>query len=507
MRVEPRGSIFLTPDRRPFPRKMREALCEALLGLPGMTTVNRRDFLLGQLVLDHPGLQSVHRAEEPHVDMMEIVAAAYDYDGALQTLSEVVRYLFPQDPRLVRPIEEIVTAIEPRELLLADEREQLLDLLDDAEAHMVAAAFHHSTRTTVRDAGVDPRYAAAVARFVEAYASRPDRLPPLFDFVDYLAHHPPHSAGAALHQWIDATSQRLGFLDRLSIDRLCQSTESRLVQAGRFYLVAELRSDKIRADRFFLGAWRQHGDEPEEVIYQADQSVQWNEAITNAHRLMQELITNVETTAAERILELIVPRSLVTESIDQWLVDKVLPAPIGTNYPLVLRSFDRLDDPSLHADWARNWRWLKQHDRTAGADAVREVESHDLPTIQALRGALLRDGAPAIVLMLSALAHSEGLAADAFTAGLRGGAPIMVWSREDGTAAELAANIRLACEDGLLSLRDYVFQLRLTALEESDRAAAGSHITMIFDDFDRIPERFRSRSRLRSPEQRRLPYP
>jgi hypothetical protein len=485
---------------------MREALCEALLDLPGMTTLNRRDFLLTQLVLDHPGLQSVHRAEEPHVDVMAIVAAAYDYDGALQTLLEIVSYLYPHDPRVIQPIEEIITAIEPRELLPDAERHQLLEFLEYAEPDVVAAAFHHSTRTTVTDAGVDPHHAAAVARHVETFAARPDRLPPLFDFVDYLAHHPPQSVGAALHQWMDANSQRLGFLDRASIDRLCQSTESRIVLAGRFYLVAELRSDKIRAGRFFLGAWRQHGDEPEEVIYQADQSVEWNEAIANAHRLMRELIANVEATAVERILELIVPRGLVTEAIDQWPVDQVLPAPIGTNYPLVLRSFDRLDDPSLHADWARNWRWLKQHDRIAGVEAIREVESHDLITIQALRGALLRDGAPAIVLMRSALAPSEALAADAFTAGLRGGAPIMLWSREEDAAAELADSIRQAADHSLLGLREHVFQLRLRALEGSGPMSAGAHTTIIFDDYDRIPERFRSRSRLRSPEQRRPPY-
>jgi hypothetical protein len=472
-----------------------------------MTNPGRRDFLLGQLVLDHPGLQSVHRAEEPLVDIMEIVAAAYDYDGALQSLLEVVRFLHPHESRVVQPIEEIVSAVEPRELLQDGERHQLLELLDHAQASVVAAAFHHCTRTTVADAGVDPHHTAAAARYVEAFAARPDRLPPLFDFVDYLAHHPPQSAGAALHQWMDATSQRLGFHDRAATDRLCQSTQSRIVLAGRFYLIAELRADKMRAGRYFLGAWRQHGDEPEEVIFQADQSVEWNEAITSAHRLMQELIANVETTAVERILELIVPRSLVTEAIDQWLVDQVLPAPIGTNYPLVLRSFDRLDDPTLHADWARNWRWLKEHDRIAGAAAIREVESHDLATIQALRGALLREGAPAVVLMHTAPAHSEALVADAFTAGLRGGAPIMLWSRRDQTVAELAASVRSAADEGLLSLREHVFQLRLRALETSDQAASGAHITIIFDDCDRIPERFRNRSRLRSPEQRRPQYP
>ncbi|HWS36781.1 MAG TPA: hypothetical protein VN408_29080 [Actinoplanes sp.] len=505
--VQSKGTIYLTPDRRPFPRRMREALCAALLDLPRMAGQDRRDYLLRQLALDHRGLQSVQRAEEPHVDMMEMVAAAYEYDGALQTLLEVVSFLHPNDSRKVRLIEDIVNVVDPRELLHEDEREQLLDLLDQASPGTVAGAFHHSTQSTVAEAGIDPRHTATVARYVEALAARPDRLPALFDFVDYLAHHPPQSVGSALHQWMDTTSQRLGFHDRAAVERLCRSTENRVVLAGRFYLVAELRADKMRTGRYFLGAWRQHGDEPEESIFQSDRSVEWNEAITDTHRLMRELIADVENTAVERILELIVPRSLMTEAIDQWPVDQVLPAPIGTRYPLVLRSFDRLEDQSLHADWARNWRWIKQHDLVAGSSAIREVESHDLATIHALRGALLREGAPAIVLLRTALAHSEDLDADAFTAGLHGGASIMLWSRDASTSSELAASVRLAVGEGLLSLREHIFQLRLGALEPSEPTAGGAHITLVFDDFDRIPERFRNRSRLCSPEQRRSQYP
>ena len=154
----------------------------------------------------------------------------------------------------------------------------------------------------------------------------------------------------------------------------------------------------------------------------------------------------------------------------------------------------------MHMDWARNWRWVKQNDRTAGAEAIREVESHRPEAVHALRGALLRDGPPAIVLMLTPLPHSDGLAVDAYTAGLYGGASIMLWSRHDEAAKELADSVRSACRDGLMRLPEHVFQLRLTALEESSSGPSSSlHTTIVFDDFDRIPERFRGRARLRSP--------
>lgn len=489
------------PIRRTFPRRIRQTLCEMLLGLPRMPSLGRRDYLHRQLVLDYPGLLSVPRDDDPHVDLMELLSAAYDYPGALRAVLDIITHLYVPDPR-VAAIKDLIDAVEPEDLLTREERQSALGLLATAEAAVVAGAFHYSTRTTVRDADLDPRDVTAVFMRVERFPGRPERLPLFFEFLDYIAHRCQQSTRAELHEWMDLVSKRLGFVDRLTIDKLCMATDNRLAMSDRFYLIAELRPDRMRTGRFFLAAWRQHENEPEEALYLADQSIAWDEAITSTHELMRELAVNVEATAEERVLELIVPRCLVTHSIDQWRVDSVLPSAIGTNYPLVLRSYDRLEDPAMHGDWGRNWRWLKQHDRVAGVAAIREVESHDLATVQALRGALLRDGPPAIVLMLAPLPPSSILAADAYTAGLRGGAPIMLWSRNGTTADELAESIRSVCTEGLLSLREHVFYLRLRALEEPGQRSAGNHISIIFDDYDRIPERFRGRSRLRSPGQR-----
>lgn len=466
-----------------------------------MATQARRDHLHRQLASDHRGLQSVSRSDAPHVDLMEILTAAYDYPGAMRALWETIKFLYVDDVRLPA-IKDLIDAIEPEDLLEDAEQQSVLGLLAPADQAVIARAFHYSTRMTVQEAGLDPQDVTAVAKRVQDYPGRPDRLPPFFDFVDYVAHCS-KSTGAALHKWMDQVSNRLGFTDRAAVDKLCYTTDHRLATNGRFYLVAELRPDKLSTDRFFLAAWRQCGDEPEEALYSADRSVRWEEAITSAHDLMRALTVDVATTAEERVLEFITPRCLVTQSIDQWQVGTVLPAAIGTWYPLVLRSFERLDDPSLHSDWARNWRWLKLHDRVAGVEAIREVESHDLATVQALRGALLQEGAPAVVCMLTALPVSDVLATDAYTAGLHGGAPIMVWSRDDSATVELAASVRVACVDSVLGLREHVFQLRLRALDESNGPPTGAHITLVYDDFDRLPERYRNRAQLRSPELQR----
>jgi hypothetical protein len=98
--------------------------------------------------------------------------------------------------------------------------------------------------------------------------------------------------------------------------------------------------------------------------------------------------------------------------------------------------------------------------------------------------------------------HRDSLGPDAYTAGLHGGASIMLWSRDDAAAQELAQSVRDACRTGLLGLREHVFRLRLSALEERSAGgrSASLHTTIVFDDYDRVPERFRGRARLCSPK-------
>lgn len=437
------------------------------------------------------------RHDDPSVDLLEIISAAYEYPGALQTVYDIVSFLFRGDPKLA-PIKGIVDLVDPEDLLKGDERQTLLRLLQSVDPAEAAAAFHYGRRQTARDVGLDPGDIGALITHLESYPGRSGRLPVLFEFVDHIAHRSPQFTRSGLHRWMDSVSARIG-AEHSAVDKLCRATDNRVASSGRFYLVAELRPNQLRADQFFLAAWRQHEGEAEEALYQSDDSVGWNEAITITHDLMGRLADSLRGTDDDRVLELIVPRALVTHPLDQHQVGKIMPAAIGTNYPLILRSFDRLEDPSLYSAWRRNWRWIKQHDVTAGTEAIREIETHEGYAVHALRGELMQEGPPAIVLMLTALPVSEGLAVDAFTAGLYGGAPIMLWSRDDATTGELVKAIRAACVDGLLALWKHVFSLRLRALASSDHAAAGRHTVIVFDDYDRIPERYRGRARLRSP--------
>jgi hypothetical protein len=487
---------------RSFPLRVRLRLCERMLELPEMSTIARRDHVIRQVTKDFPWLHSLVRQDPPQADLLEFVTAAHDYPGALHRLLEVLSYLYQGDDRL-DDVRQLIHAVEPEDLLHDDERQAVLARLAPVDTEVVAAAFHYSTRRTVVEAGLDASEVTAIAARVESFPGSATRLPPFFQFVDYIAHRSPRVTRTGLHEWMDHVGDRLGYTDRSVVDAICRDTENRLVLNGRYFLVTEVSPDRGAPDRYFLAAWRQHENEPEEPFYQVDRSLPLEETIETIYELMQDLAWVVEHTARERVLELILPRSLITEAIDQWLVDQVLPSPIGTLYPLVLRSLDRLDDLGMHADWQRNWLWLKEHGRTAGFAAVREVESHDPPAVQALRTALLRDGPPAAVHMLRALPESNHLAPDAYTAAIRGGAPIMIWSRDDTTAADLAEWIRGICNEGLIDLPQQVFQLRLRAPNDTDAAAVGAHVALVYDDHDRIPERYRDRARLRSPERRK----
>src|SRR5438105_11494109 len=101
---------------------------------------------------------------------------------------------------------------------------------------------------------------------------------------------------------------RLNCADREHIDKLCQVTDNRLTVNGCMYLVVQIRPDRLGSGRFFLAAWRQRDDEPEEPIYTRDESVHRDEAIKITHEILSYLVSEVATETEQPVLEVILPR-------------------------------------------------------------------------------------------------------------------------------------------------------------------------------------------------------
>lgn len=496
-------SHLATPesDGLSFFQKVR--LRDAFLRLPGIADETKRDAYVHELSLEFPGVHHAARHPDPEHDVFGILVSCVGYPGALRRLWTIVKSFHAQDD-LSAELDELVETADPTLLLLATEREPLLEVLSRVDVADVLAAYRYAMRTRQEGWLADPPDLRLVVHRVESLAGAPGQLHAIFPFVDYIAHCARSTEGGHLHAWIDGTALRLGFADRMAIDQVCQATKARLTVTRCYYFAAKIVSDKMAPDHYFLTTWRQHADEPEEPTYEAEESAPLPEVTRQLHKLMRQLPREVDERVEEMVLELVLPRSLITIPVDQWQVDDVLPYEIGTEYPLVLRSLERLENADLHVRWGVKWQWLKDHDRSVGTDSVTVIRSHDWDAVRALRGALVGGEPPAAVMMLVPVPDSPRLTADAFTAGLYGGAPVMIWCRAEEFADEFHSQLLTAIADhGVLRLPYNVFQLRLQTLGyPSDADHVGRHVALAYEDADRIPEQFRPRARL-SPPQRR----
>ncbi|MFI7541674.1 hypothetical protein [Actinoplanes sp. NPDC049599] len=482
------------------PFQAQKKLCDLLVQLSGMTEPGRREMYVRQLSKEVPAVLHAERHPDPFSDVFELVERCYAYPGAIRQLWVIVKS-FHSDSQLTSEIEEIVELLDPGRPLLIGERDRLEEMLQEVDLAVLRTAYRYAARVTADGGWAEPPGLPSMIRRIESIAASPDRLPSMFTFVDHVGHRVPAGLSADLHSWMDDVSHRLGYRNGDEVDSLCSRTRLRLHSIRTFYFAAQLVADKMSAERFFLSIWAQHGDEPEQPMYSADDSAPLDDVVKQLYFHLRALPSSLDEQVEELVIEVYLPRSLVTLPVDQWRIDEVLPHEIGTSRPLVLRSLDRLEDLNLHGQWAVKWQWLMDHGRLAGATAFRTISGHSEPEAQALRGALLAGEPPVAVIMKTPVPYSNGLAADGFTAALYGGAPVVVWSREPCHAAAIEDAVLTAADSdgGAPRIVDHIFKMRLAALQDVSVDHPGRHASLLFDDADRIPEAYRPRSRLRVP--------
>ena len=249
---------------------------------------------------------------------------------------------------------------------------------------------------------------------------------------------------AEQHRWIDDVGTRAD----LSINKLrelCLSASVRLAEARRFYFIVHLQPDGIDPNSYLMSVWLQQHLSVEEPLHRDDTPI----TLAEVEGLLPELLGQAHATlgvgAGELTLEFILPRSLIGHPIDQWQVDRVFPHRLGTSYPVVVRSLDRLGSRGLHGTWRSKWRWLADNGHREGPEAIYWLPGPWPKAPEALRASLLRD-------------------------------------------------------DSLVELPTQVLQLRQKADELEETASIlGRHLTLLWDDADRIPQSFSRTKRLRAP--------
>jgi hypothetical protein len=208
------------------------------------------------------------------------------------------------------------------------------------------------------------------------------------------------------------------------------------------------------------------------------------------------IIRTVEGVGGDRLahvwLEFVLPFELLNLPVDWWPRDtaEVPNVPLAVNYPVVIRSLDRLQNRAWHRFWRARWQQLTRDEHPSksvyvnvgrrGGDHLRGLEAR------------LGDNEHFVALVLSEPPLPDGgHGRRELQAALRSGLPVVIWHRAGHTTQEFRELLDSLLDEGLQRLPAKVAAYRrraaIDAADDENAVHLGRHITVLWDDPDRKP--------------------
>jgi hypothetical protein len=336
-------------------------------------------------------------------------------------------------------------------------------------------------------------------------------VPPLLLFVNDLAEYVTGAPATAiaLGEWTNRVAERFG-LDREKLrrprrgDPLPAGIGAGSGAGGRdTYLVIECRPDGADFDRFLVTAWLQFAGEPGIMLRCDEEPLPLGRLPALIEALLVEDARVVSRDNPDLTIEFVLPRGLLNQPFDQFRISVAgFPRRLGIEYPVVMRSLDRLRHHALRHNWRRKWERLRDDPANATVRWVTEPGEYDDERLFTL----LSDHASVGLAMAFPPRGGEPEAVDELWVGLQAGAPIVTWCRDGRDPEGFGADARALLDSDLLSLPQKVRELRRKAVlsqrpgeqgengrDPGERGRGtqehlGLHLALVFDDADRVPE-------------------
>lgn len=478
----------------------RRRLAEAVLRVPSMSEPELRRLYTGELAAQLGEELVVEQAASPYQAVWDLVRVLLEHDGGVRMLADVLRAFHPQSVEMAE-LDELVEVLFPDSLLAPPEREALRSLIAGfGPAQMSAALPANLVGGRVRREMTWSDPDDVIAR-LEEMASVPGAPPLLLAFVDGLAHAAPADLAAELHHWLDRVGSRLGF-EPAVLRQLHADTEVRRSESQSYQLVVELAPDAIYEDQYLLSATLHRGNAAVATLLRDDEPRSLDRVADD----LDALLTNPEMDYGdvdELTVELLLPRKLLDEPVDQWQL-RSFPHTLGIRHPVVVRSLDRMRNRASHPQWRRKWRWLAEHGETTSGESIYwHSGTVDRPA-EALYAELV--GSDHLVCLVVPFSPDRFVDPDRdpFWAALVAGIPAIVWYRRPyhEVAGDRFIHEMRNLLDGrhLRELPALALQLRREAQMTSSDRHIGRHLSVLWDDPDRIPESVSGAMRLRAPE-------
>jgi vWA-MoxR associated protein C-terminal domain/vWA-MoxR associated protein middle region 0/Effector-associated domain 2 len=464
--------------------ELERALVNALCRLSFMHTAADRQLFVGVLLDAVGDLPDIPGNSRMRMHVLEIVRACLGHPRGLHGLVRALELIAPGQVSTAE-VMSLVQSFTVLELLPRAERQRVQDLLGRAE-YLDAEALWYAAADEMAPPPTEPVSTLGAAfEHLARLNARPDGLPPSLAFVEYAAVRVTAPLSTELRRWNDIQAGRLDVAAELSALRQRAAAESTAVLA-RPCLVIQLQEHGIDSGRYILSSWTQRRPGPWHPQRGEDQLV----TLDSAERTVESLVNQAESIWGKQpgrvVLEFILPATLINEAVDWWRTnsDSVEAIPFCLDYPIIIRSLERMRDQSCHRFWRNRWQTMQ------AAPGINTNWSLGEDIDIGLWNARLRSDETIAAVALGAPPAAWSPAGRLqLKMALRAGIPIIIWDRRERRGDNFRESVDPLLGGPPMTLADRVQEFRsqaATADVALRDAHLGRHLAVLWDDPHRL---------------------
>ncbi len=479
-------------------------LIEAILRIDAMSVRRERDVHVQALERDLGHRLHYGRQDKEMLDVWGLVEALLNYPGAAHALVRILRTLY-RSSLSVRALGELVAELLPEPWLDQAERRELHELITSLE-RTDPELKHLGRFPMLYRRAIGPAWPQVereisslhdVVALLEEMPAGPDGTPPLLVFVHDLAEYAGYPTAAAFRDWVRRQVDAQGLDGTVLLPGRTPELGRAEPEQTENYLIIECAPDALEADRYLVTAWLQVGREPGSTLRCGDEALPLSRIPELLERLLTAESSVVGRPGPDLTIEFVLPRALLDHPVEQSMISIAgLEHRIGIRYPVIVRSLDRMRLAAVHHDWRHKWDWLSGHSVDAPVCLVTRPGEYDKEELFSA----LAEASTAVLALAFPPRGGAGDEPDEHWVGLVAGIPVVAWCRDGRDPALFAREVKGLLAADVMKLPRRTMELRRKALSGGVEGAGsghlGLHLTLVFDDADRIPEPY---VRLRPP--------
>ena len=424
-----------------------------------------------------PGLPAeVTAAPNPRATLTEIVDLCSRATGGLAALAQVVEFLRPGGLEAAR-LRELAEQLTP-----AGDIEALRRIVGEVVVPDLAELVREAGGGLLAQPGD-----GVVETYLDLFelAGGEEPLVPL-RFLELVAGRSP-AVQEELRYWINQRAGRLNIwreILQFRVTRFPPPVRRETVRRETLTLMICISESREEVDECLLASWRQR--EPGEWppprgpvrrVARADLELAVDEFVREAEIAWAGYLGEIQ-------LEFVLPRSLLDLPVEEWRTElgSGAPVPLALQYPVSVRSLERMRTQRWHRAWRRRTEQLLN---SASEENFYWMQAEDVDAEAWRNDAILSDDRWAAVA-LSSPAPGVPARADELTSTLRAGVPIVVWNRDGGFSGAAVKAMRDLMGDAPLSeLPRRIAEARREAYQNPEKNSV-RRLALLWDDPARV---------------------